>query len=140
MPEYNSEIKITESVASFQNLPTDLINSIVINKNAETLNTIIKKATSNEIYCGLSPSSLTSFKECSLRFYFRYGVGLKETKEVEEIAEASTFGLILHKSLEVLYGPFINQIIQIKILEEALLKIGPTVDQSFVSFLMVTNL
>lgn len=134
MSEYNSEIKITESVASFQNLPTDLINSIVINKNAETLNTIIKKATSNEIYCGLSPSSLTSFKECSLRFYFRYGVGLKETKEVEEIAEASTFGLILHKSLEVLYGPFINQIIQIKNLEEALLKIGPTVDQSFVSF------
>jgi hypothetical protein len=134
MPEYNSEIKISESVASFENLPTDLINSIVINKNAETLNSIIKKATSNEIYFGLSPSSLTSFKECSLRFYFRYGVGLKETKEVEEIAEASTFGLILHKSLEVLYGPFINQIIQIKNLEEALLKIGPTVDQSFVSF------
>ena len=134
MPEYNSEIKITESVASFQNLPTDLINSIVINKNDETLNSIIKKATSNEIYFGLSPSSLTSFKECSLRFYFRYGVGLKETKEVEEIAEASTFGLILHKSLEVLYGPFINQIIQIKNLDEAILKIEPTVDQSFVSF------
>ncbi len=134
MIEYNSEIKITESVASYKNLPTELINSIVINKNTETLNSIIKKATSNDMYFGLSPSSLTSFKECSLRFYFRYGLGLKESKEVEEIAEASTFGLILHKSLEILYSPFINQIIQIKNLEEALLKIDLTVNESFVSF------
>jgi ATP-dependent helicase/nuclease subunit B len=50
----------------------------------------------------LSPSALITYKDCALRFFFRYGVGIKETEDVEESAEANTQGSILHESLEML--------------------------------------
>ncbi|MBK7669075.1 MAG: PD-(D/E)XK nuclease family protein [Sphingobacteriaceae bacterium] len=52
---------------------------------------------------------MISFKDCSLKFYFRYGGGLKESADLEESAEANTFGSILHESLEALYTPFVNR-------------------------------
>jgi len=76
-----------------------------------TLKRITEKAKSSEQFGGLSPSGLITFKECSLKFYYRYGVGLKEIKEVEESAEANTFGSILHLALENLYRPFVNRVL-----------------------------
>lgn len=52
---------------------------------------------------GLSPSALNTFINCPLDFYYKYILGLKEGKEVEENIEASTFGTMIHNVLERIY-------------------------------------
>lgn len=58
---------------------------------------------------GFSPSALTKFLTCPLDYYFRYVLGLGEPDEMEETPEASTFGSIVHDSLEEIYLPFVGQ-------------------------------
>jgi ATP-dependent helicase/nuclease subunit B len=134
MKQYNPEISITEEVATYTDFPNESENVITIHKNQNVLRSILEKAKNSEQYGGLSPSGLTTFKECGLKFYFRYGAHLKETKEVEESAEANTFGSILHLSLEKLYKGFENRVIDSSELSEQLKKIDTTVNESFISF------
>ncbi len=103
LPAYSALTLIREDVAGYTQLPEEKTYSIVIQKTDAVMSKIIDKAISNELYKGLSPSSLIAFKECSLRFYYRYSAGLKESEEVEESAESNTMGSILHLSLEALY-------------------------------------
>jgi ATP-dependent helicase/nuclease subunit B len=110
LKRYFSGHTITEHVAVSAS-PEYVDDMIKIEKNADILERIYAKAKSNDQYGGISPSALNTFKECSLKFYFRYGAGLKEIKEVEESAEANTFGSILHLALENLYKPYVNKIL-----------------------------
>ena len=134
MKRYNPAINISEEVASYKTFPEKLSNEIIVNKDESLLGTILKKAASNELYGGLSPSGLISYKECPLKFYFRYGAHLKESKEVEESAEANTFGSILHLSLEKLYKDLTSQVITKSALEEKLKISDDAVTGSFISF------
>lgn len=134
MKHYNPEINIVEEVASYKSFPEELPNVITIHKNDEVLKSILSKASSNEMYGGLSPSGLISYKECPLKFYFRYGAHLKEIKEVEESAEANTFGSILHLSLEKLYKDFTGTVISVPELEEKLKIVDEAVNESFILF------
>jgi len=127
----NPNIKITEEVALYDNFPEDTINSIAIAKTAENLKPIYEKAISKEEFKSLSPSSLLMFKDCGLKFFFRYGVNLKVSKEVEESAEASTFGTILHLSIENLYTDLVNKVFTKNNLTEKLQLVEKTVHDSF---------
>ena len=53
-----------------------------------------------------SPSALKNYLVCPLRFYFRYLAGLKEPEEVTEDVDLPLFGLLLHNTLERIYGPY----------------------------------
>ena len=134
MNKFNPNIQIIEKVASYPGFPLELKNIIAIQKDENIMERILKKASSIEPFGGLSPSGLIAHKECPLRFYFRYGAGLKEIKEVEESAEANTFGSILHLSLENLYRDFTEKIIHPESLKEQLKKVDLQVNQSFISF------
>ena len=52
---------------------------------------------------GLSPSALNTFIRCPLDFYYKYILGLRESNEVEENIEASTFGTMIHEVLERIF-------------------------------------
>ena len=111
LQKYNSAHTITEQMLSGDTLPASTRNEITISKTDLNLAPIIKKLTTNDEYSGLSPSALITYKDCALRFFFRYGAGMKETDDVEESAEANTQGSILHESLEMLYKPFIGTVL-----------------------------
>lgn len=134
MKQYNPNINLTESVASYPNFNEETPNKIVIHKNDEVLKSVIDKAISKDKFGGLSPSGLIAFKECSLRFYYRYAAHLKETGEVEESAEANTFGSILHLSLEKLYADLIGKVIQLDALIQKLNDVSAVVNACFISF------
>jgi ATP-dependent helicase/nuclease subunit B len=134
MTLYNPGIRLTEEVATYQGFQEKLANVISIHKTPEVLSPILQKAGGSQKYEGLSPSGLITFKDCGLRYYFRYGAHLKETEQVEESAEANTFGSILHLSLESLYKPFTGKVIQASALNEQLALVDSVVHQSFVSF------
>lgn len=123
LKKFNPAININESVALGPGATGGATSLISMQKSAPVLLHISKKAESNEKYGALSPSSLISFKQCTLRFYYRYGALLKESEELEENPEAGTFGTILHLALENLYKPFLGITLQEQNLEPLSLEI-----------------
>jgi len=57
----------------------------------------------------LSPSALNTYLSCRLKFYYKYIAGIKEPAEITEDVDAALFGTVVHKTMEILYRPFINR-------------------------------
>ncbi len=55
-----------------------------------------------------SASALITYITCPLKFYFRYGLDLREPNAVVESAEQSTFGKVVHQVLQDIYRPLIG--------------------------------
>lgn len=51
----------------------------------------------------LSATTLNTFLNCPLKYYFRYMLNLLEESEVKSSADPATFGLVVHKILEDFY-------------------------------------
>ncbi|HEY9046468.1 MAG TPA: PD-(D/E)XK nuclease family protein, partial [Ohtaekwangia sp.] len=51
----------------------------------------------------LTPSTLNTYLECRLKFYFKHLLEIREPDEVEEEADARIFGNIFHKVMELFY-------------------------------------
>jgi len=68
----------------------------------------IRASISEQLTKGFSPSALNKFLTCPRDYYYRYVLGLGEPDEMEETPESSTFGIIVHDSLEELYALFVN--------------------------------
>ena len=66
LPKYNPKIKITEQILSVPPVKDETDYSITIEKTEDILKRIKEKAKS-----GFSASSLNSYRNCSLRFYFQ---------------------------------------------------------------------
>ena len=75
----------------------------------------------------LSPSAINTWLSCSLRFYFRYILGIEEPDEVAEEIDRRSFGNIFHKAIENLYAPYVGKPIDQKILE-SIKKDKPNID------------
>ncbi|MDR3350888.1 MAG: PD-(D/E)XK nuclease family protein [Prevotellaceae bacterium] len=56
-----------------------------------------------------SPTALTAYLSCPLRFYFRYVEHIKEPEEVTEKVDNRLFGNLLHKAMEIIYTPWIKK-------------------------------
>lgn len=63
---------------------------------------------------GFSPSALNKFLKCPLDFYVRYVLKYSDDEDVEEGVESSTFGDVVHKTLEELYQPFAGEVQPVK--------------------------
>jgi ATP-dependent helicase/nuclease subunit B len=99
-----------------------------IKKTESVLNRLIEKTQSEK---GLSPTSLNTYKECELKFYFRFIANIKEPDEVDENIEASAIGNIIHKTLEKIYKPLIDKVLTKEIIS-SLEKIYPqAAEESF---------
>ncbi|MCF6346840.1 MAG: PD-(D/E)XK nuclease family protein [Flavobacteriaceae bacterium] len=70
---------------------------------------------------GFSPTTLTTYILNPFEFYKQKILKIREVEEVEETIAANTLGTIIHKTLEVLYIPFIG-----KYLTEGAIKIMKT--------------
>jgi ATP-dependent helicase/nuclease subunit B len=56
-----------------------------------------------------SATALDTYLGCSLRFYYRYVLGLKEREDLDEEIEAKDIGNIVHKILEDEFAPFVGR-------------------------------
>lgn len=54
----------------------------------------------------LSPSALSAYLTCRLKFYYGYVAGIKEEDEVEEDISNQIFGKILHEAIDRIYQTF----------------------------------
>lgn len=56
----------------------------------------------------LSASSINTYVACPLWFYFEYIQGIREENTPGELMEASDFGSVVHRAMELIYQPFCN--------------------------------
>lgn len=60
---------------------------------------------------GLSPTALMAYKNCQLKFYFKYIAKLNKKQEILEEAAADQMGSLIHEVLKIIYTPLVNQMI-----------------------------
>ncbi|WP_053990508.1 PD-(D/E)XK nuclease family protein [Mangrovimonas sp. TPBH4] len=80
---------------------------------------------------GFSPSSLTNYIRNPIDFYTQKILGVKTFEDVEESIAANTLGTVIHNSLEDLYTPYKNNILQEADLEAMKAQIDPMVKKHF---------
>ncbi len=104
LPRYNTRIKPKEQLLTVPPETGKASAEIVIEKTGDVLAAVRKKAGD-----GFSPSSLSTYVNCKLQFYFSHIARLTETEEVEETIDAATLGNVIHHVLHRLYKPFIDK-------------------------------
>ena len=67
-----------------------------------------------------SASLLNSYLACPAKFYYQAVEGLMEEEEIDEKIDARVYGNVLHKSMELLYGPELNRILTPEIFQRIL--------------------
>ncbi|MBU0486592.1 MAG: PD-(D/E)XK nuclease family protein [Bacteroidetes bacterium] len=114
LPRYNKDISIKES---FIHAFPGEIGGTRIEEVAKTPEILAKI---NQIeQKGYSPTSLSTYLRCNLRFYYSYILGIQEVAEIEETMDAATVGTIVHQVLETLYGSFGNTALTAAALRDA---------------------
>ncbi len=115
----NKQAIIEEGILSLSVSQEKEAFRVDIEKTESVLNKLTEKVQSEK---GLSPTSLNTYKECELKFYFRFIANIREPDEVDEDIEASAVGNIIHATLEKIYKPFIDKVLTkeiIAVLEKA---------------------
>jgi len=85
------------------------VETIKDDKKFPKNDTILKKLREMEYHS----TSIDTYINCPLRFYYHYALGLKEWEEIEEDIERSTIGTFIHNFLRDYYKPFLNKEIKI---------------------------
>ena len=80
---------------------------------------------------GFSPSSLNTYKNCPLQFYYEKILDIEEPTVMEETIEARTLGTVVHRALEDFYLPYLDRVINTEDLKSMLLKIPAKVKELF---------
>lgn len=107
LPRYQPLHQIRQTIASLPVQHICLPEPIVVPKTEDVYKKLMDKGKS-----GFSPSSINNYRSCPLSFYFQEIAGIAEAEEVEETMEYITIGNIVHKALEILYSPYLNQILR----------------------------
>jgi len=105
--KYHYQLPLKESIATFS-VSSNKRDSIVIEKSpdlAKSVGELFLKGGERT----LSASSINTYLECPLRFYFQFIKNVAEEESVSEGVEADTFGLIFHKAMELLYEGYKGQ-------------------------------
>ena len=102
---YNPNITINNRQINTKMLKNELESTIIQNNEG------IQEKIIQHLKNGISPSAINTFLTCTLDYYYKYILNLETVEEVSEEIELSDFGSIVHKALENLYRPYINQIL-----------------------------
>ncbi|KPM49514.1 PD-(D/E)XK nuclease family protein [Jiulongibacter sediminis] len=92
----NPKMKVSESKVDFVKDDIDENTEIIIEKDQE----LVQKITEYLTKRGISASALSTYYDCSLRFYYSKILGLSELDEVEETFGNDVFGNWIHYSIE----------------------------------------
>jgi CRISPR/Cas system-associated exonuclease Cas4 (RecB family) len=106
--KYESKHNIKYKTQTFQVVTTDE-KDIIIAKTPDVFSKLEKyiNKPGNEKY--LSPSALSAYIDCQLRFYFRYVAGIKELEKPVEEIDSAMLGRLLHKTLQNVYEPYLGE-------------------------------
>lgn len=98
----NPNVKFSYKDYSIDNTAVD-VSDHVIPKNAFNQNLV-----KNYLEKGVSASAMGDFYTCPLNFFYKSILKFDDDLRVEEDIESSTFGTLIHDTLERMYTPFAN--------------------------------
>jgi len=101
LPYRNSNVRISEEIVKLKPETGNQEQKIIIKKDKEVADIL-----NNRARRGFSSSSLSTYINCSLQFYFRYILGIREEDELEETIQSRTLGDVVHTALHNYYKPF----------------------------------
>lgn len=114
---------------------------LTIEKSAEVIRMMNRFQVDREPVKSLSPTAVRHYLDCSLRFYFRYIIRLREREQESLEIDARDFGNIVHQTFETIYRPYIGETLtkdQIRdLLNSTAIKDG--VDQSIKDYFKVST-
>ena len=110
---FNQNLKVNEFQVSDK--PGVFQNKDINIERTEKINSKINKYLNNELK--LSPSSINTYINCKLKFYFKHIIKLKEPDELTEDIDGIAFGNVFHKTLALLYQEYIGQNVTESIVE-----------------------
>ncbi len=115
--QYDGKFNVQQKIQTF-NIKSSKLNEISINKDDEIFKKLEKYIDGNEAKAYLSPSAISNYIDCSLRFYFHYIAGIKEIEQPFEEIDPAVLGNILHLAMHELYNPYIHNFVDINILKK----------------------
>lgn len=126
-------LKLDEKLVTYK-IDSTKNGSISINKD-ESLQKLIFQKLFSETSKPLSASSLNTFLDCKLKFYFKYILGINEESEVEESVSAALFGNIFHYVVDRIFKTYEGKEVGHSILNELYKNrekiINPIIDEAF---------
>jgi len=85
----------------------------------------------------LSPSALSTYFECPMRFYYKYVLNANEPDEITEEIDPRIFGTLFHETVEEIYKDFIDTKVEAGQIESLLKdkkRINDALQKSFVKY------
>lgn len=139
--KYHFQIPVKESIATFR-VSSNKRAPIIIEKSPDLIKRI------KELFLkggerALSASSINTYIDCPLRFYFQSVKNIEEQESVSEGVEADTFGSIYHTAMELLYKEHIGSTVTKEILTAVLKnieKIDAFTDEAFFKILKLEDI
>ncbi|NQY10797.1 MAG: PD-(D/E)XK nuclease family protein [Flavobacteriales bacterium] len=125
LPKANPNVTITETLLNIPPKPY-VTSEITVEKTPAIFKEIDKL-----LARGISASSLNTYINCPLDFYYKYVIGLKEPETVEETIEAKSMGTYVHDALDKLYKPYVGKVITEDDLLEIKKKANNTLELEF---------
>lgn len=80
---------------------------------------------------GFSPTSLNSYVNCPLKYYYTYVLSVWERDELEDDLDASQLGNCVHNVLWHVYQPFEGRQMEVGAIEDALERLPELLDKEF---------
>ena len=103
---YLYPVKLAEKVATYSMNQSAVDNPLMhIEKDAAVMEKLKRRFLGVDAERSFSASSLNTYLDCPLRFYYSQVEGIQDQEEVTEDVDASLFGTIFHKVMELLYHP-----------------------------------
>ena len=87
-------VKIIDKIISYPSVKIEVENPVLIKKTDEMINKLRQ--------LNYSASSISTYLECGLRFYFRYILGLDQNDNLtlDDMLQGKTIGTVIHSVLE----------------------------------------
>ena len=123
---YNPSLTILNKTLSVPFHISESGNETVISKTEDIL-----KSIRNKLGKGISPSALSSYISCPLKFYFKYILNLSVPDSIDESIEANVFGTVVHAVLQEIYSGMQGKTIDTAYLKERMKDIDDLVIKWF---------
>lgn len=88
---------------------------------------------------GFSPSSITSYIYNPIDFYRSKILKINEVEEVEEDMAANTMGTMIHKALEALYKPYLNEPLKVEHFKIIRAQLDRAIDKAYLESYKTTQ-
>lgn len=117
-----------EEETGFHSIGTQLPKNIEIRKEGKILGKLREMHSGSASDRYLSPTAITTYIECSLKFCYRHLLNIRKQEEVTEEIDSMVFGNILHETIRQIYHPWQGTMVSSDILQE-LMKKGEMMNQ-----------